>query len=213
MVNEVEQDPGPASHPVSVEDAIRTAVLVRETATLREVASLMLEQQVDNVVVVDENGAVRGVVSDRHLTLNQTYLRLSSIKVPRLHGRWVTSGEEVEAAATTTAAEVVDRRLTTAEVLEPIGSVVERMLRRDAEYARAARWRRCWIARSTRVAATGRGAAGGTPGVRRQVRYRRASGRPSCSTCSLASAWMVGPRSGSSQTGRKQACLLRGRST
>jgi CBS domain-containing protein len=139
VVNEVEQDPGPASHPVSVKDAIRTAVLVRETATLREVASLMLEQQVDNVVVVDANGAVRGVVSDRHLTLNQTYLRLSSIKVPRLHGRWVTSGDEVEAAcvaaATTTAAEVMDRRLTTAEVLEPIGSVVERMLRRDAEYA------------------------------------------------------------------------------
>lgn len=139
MVEELEGEPGPPSQPVSLEDALGPAVLVRETTTLREVASLMLERQVDNVVVVDAGGAVRGVVTDRDLTLNQRYLRFSAIKVPRLGGHWVTPGDEVEAAcvaaATMTAADLMDSHLMTVTLLEPIGPVVDRMLRRDAEYA------------------------------------------------------------------------------
>jgi CBS domain-containing protein len=115
------------------------AIQVREDAMLRQVASVMLQRQVDNVVVVNPDGSVRGLVTDRDLTLNERYLRLSAIKVPRLHGHWVTACDAVEAAcivaATMTAGEVMDTRPTTAAVLESIGTVVERMLRRDADYA------------------------------------------------------------------------------
>lgn len=109
------------------------AVLIREAATLREAASLMLERSVEDVVVVDADGAVRGIVNERDLTLNQRFLRLSSIKVPGV------LRDEVEAACieatTATVGEVMNSRLTTATVAEPIGTVVDRMLRRAAEYA------------------------------------------------------------------------------
>lgn len=115
------------------------AVLVRQDTTLQEIARLMLERDVDSMVVVAADGAVRGVVTDRDLTLNQRNLRLAAIQLPRLNGHWVTSCDAVDAACvaatTMTAEEVMDTRLTTANVVEPIGTVVERMVRRDANYA------------------------------------------------------------------------------
>ena len=86
-----------------LEAAMGPVVLVREDTPLRDVATLMLERQVDSVVVVDGTGAVRGMVTDRDLTM--------------------------------AASELMDRRITTAELVEPLGRVVDRMLRRDAESA------------------------------------------------------------------------------
>jgi CBS domain-containing protein len=107
------------------------AVLIRETTTLCEVAKLMLECAVDEVVVVDADGAVRGVVTERALTLNPRFLRMSAITLP---GR-----DDVEAtciaARTATVGEVMDSRVTTASVDKAVGTVVDRMIRRDAEYA------------------------------------------------------------------------------
>jgi CBS domain-containing protein len=114
-------------------------VLVREDTPLRDVASLMLEHQVESVVVADGTGAVRGVVADSDLTLNQRLLRYSAITVPRLNLHWVTLREQVDAALvaaeTMTARDAMDRRVTTAKLSEPLGSVVDRMLQRDAQCA------------------------------------------------------------------------------
>jgi CBS domain-containing protein len=140
VANKPVQDPGPAAADrVTVESVGGPAVLVRETTTLREVASLMLERQVDNVVVVDLDGVVRGIVRDHDLTLNARNLRLAALKVPRLSGHWVTALDEAEAACvaaeTMTAEEIMESCLTTVDQSEPIGTAVNRMLRRDAEYA------------------------------------------------------------------------------
>ncbi|MDQ6670372.1 MAG: CBS domain-containing protein, partial [Chloroflexota bacterium] len=138
-MNELESEPGPLPHPARLEAVMGPVVLVREDTPLRDVATLMLESHVDCMVVVDAAGVARGIVTDRQLTLDERWLRLSAVKVPHLHGRSVKRCDELEAAClaaeTTTAAEVMDRRLTTAEVLEPISTVVDRMLRRDAECA------------------------------------------------------------------------------
>jgi CBS domain-containing protein len=112
---------------------------VREDASLRDVARVMLERPAQAVVVVDGAGEVRGVVTDRQLTLNRAMLRLASIKVPQLNGTWVTPNDALEAtcvaAETVTAAEVMETRLSSASADEPVGAVVARMLEREAEYA------------------------------------------------------------------------------
>jgi CBS domain-containing protein len=132
-------DPDPDSCPPRVEQAMGPAVTVRQDASLQEVAERMLEHGVPAVVVVDERGEVRGALAERQLTLNSRYLRLAGVKVPRIRGQWVSPLEEVEAAwlaaRTVSAGELMDTRLTYATVGEPVGVVVERMLRHGADYA------------------------------------------------------------------------------
>jgi CBS domain-containing protein len=115
------------------------AVLVRSDASLREVACVLLSRGVASAAVVDTDGTLRGVLTEEHLTLNQRYLRLASLQVPQLNGTCVTPSSEVEAACvaarSVTAAEVMDTRITSAKLGESLSIVVERMLRREVEYA------------------------------------------------------------------------------
>jgi CBS domain-containing protein len=115
------------------------AVVIRQDTTLREVARLMLAHQVQGVLVVNDQAEVVGVVTERQLTLDGHYLRQACAEVPRINGRWVTTAEEVDAAClaagTLTAHDVMERRLTGACPEELVGVAVERMLRRDVEFA------------------------------------------------------------------------------
>ncbi len=140
MDNEIDDEPsGTASSRPRVEDAMGPAITVPGDATLQEVASLMLERQVQVVLVVDDDGEVRGAISEQRLTLDPAYLRMASVRVPRIRGRWVTQRDELEAACvaaqTVTTRELMETRLTSADVGEPLGGIVERMLRRGEEYA------------------------------------------------------------------------------
>ncbi len=118
---------------------MRPATVVATDATLREVAATMLEGHVPVVLVANAHGEVVGVVTERHLTLNEGFLRLACLHVPRIDGRPVTLLDEVEAACvaagTLTTGEVMDRRLTFATPDERVAPVVERMLRREVDYA------------------------------------------------------------------------------
>jgi predicted transcriptional regulator len=115
------------------------AVAVREDATLREVARMMLECHVDSVLVVNSHAEVVGIVTQRQLTLDERYLRIASVEVPEIGGRAVTGVDEVDAACVAalrlTAKDVMEKRLISACVEERVGEVVQRMLRRDAGYA------------------------------------------------------------------------------
>jgi CBS domain-containing protein len=140
MLNRIgEGEPDSSRCHLHVEEAMGPVVVVWSDASLREVAGVLLTRGVASVAVVDASGTVRGVVTEKHLTLNQRYLRLASIQVARLNGQWVTPSTELEAARvaarTITAAEVMDTRLTSAKFGESLSEVVERMLRREVEYA------------------------------------------------------------------------------
>ncbi len=115
------------------------AVMVQEETTLRDVARLMLQQHVQGVLVLNRGAEVVGVVTERQLTLNGAYLRLASLAVPEISGRRVTAREEVDAAriaaTTLTARDIMEGCITSACADEPAGTAVERMLRREAEYA------------------------------------------------------------------------------
>jgi CBS domain-containing protein len=122
-----------------VDEVMGPAVVVHEQTTLRDVACQMLAKQVQSVAVVDDRAKVVGVVTERQLTLSGEYLRLATMEVPEIAGRWVTAREEVDAACiaarTVKAREVMERRLTCACADEAIGAAVERMRRREVEYA------------------------------------------------------------------------------
>jgi CBS domain-containing protein len=122
-----------------VDEVMGPAVAVHEQTTLRDIACQMLARQVQSVVVVDDCAKVVGVVTERQLTLSDAYRRLATMEVPEIAGRWVTVREEVDAACiaarTVEAREVMERRLTCACADEAVGSAVERMRRREAEYA------------------------------------------------------------------------------
>jgi CBS domain-containing protein len=139
VLKEVEGEPAGSRDVVRVEDAMGPVVLVRCDTPLRDVASVLLGRGVESAVVVDAGGTVRGVVTEHHLTLNEHYLRLACVRVPELNGRWVAPADEVEAARiaarTISAAEIMETRFSAAKFGEPLSVVVERMVRRDAEYA------------------------------------------------------------------------------
>jgi CBS domain-containing protein len=115
------------------------AVVVHEQTTLRDVACLMLQQQVQGVIVVNAHAGVVGIVTERQLTLNGRYLQLACLEVPEIGGRAVTAREEVDAACiaatTVQARDIMERCVTSASADEPVGAAVERMLRREAEFA------------------------------------------------------------------------------
>jgi CBS domain-containing protein len=132
-------DSSACREPLRVGDVMRPAVVVREDAPIREVASLMLARNVQGVLVTDAHQQAVGVVTERQLTLDERYLTLASVRVRQLYSRPLTGTEEMEAAyiaaGAVTARDVMEKCLTCAGADEPVGVVVERMLRKSAEYA------------------------------------------------------------------------------
>jgi CBS domain-containing protein len=130
---------GRLSRRLSVRDVMGPAVIVREDAPLREVAGLMLERHAQGALVVDARAVVVGVVTEHCLTLDGSFLRRACLEVPRLGDRWVTPLEQIDAACvaaeSVTAQEVMETRITSATADEPVGAVVERMLRGGADCA------------------------------------------------------------------------------
>jgi CBS domain-containing protein len=141
VIEEIADTPAlrPSSTTLRVDEVMGPAVAVHEQTTLRDAAHLMVERQVQGVVVVNDRAEVVGVVTERQLTLGGEYLRLATMEVPEIAGRSVTAREEVDAACiaarTVKAHEVMERRLTCACADEAVGAAVERMRRREAEYA------------------------------------------------------------------------------
>ena len=114
-------------------------VTVAPDATLREVAQVMLQQQVQGVLVVDSHSNAIGIVTERQLAFDDRHLTLASLSVPELAGQPATRLDRVDAACAAatslTARDVMDKRLPYADVNERLGAVVERMNRREAEFA------------------------------------------------------------------------------
>ena len=114
-------------------------VTVRASATLQQVACVMIEHDVDAVAVLDGRGSVCGAITAAALTLSQQYLRLAGVANPRLHGLWFAPEDMVEEAANAakaiTAHSYMQRWFISANATEPLGSVVKRMLHEQTEHA------------------------------------------------------------------------------
>lgn len=122
-----------------VSDVMGPVVSIAPDATLREVAQLMLQQQVQVVLVVDSQSYAIGIVTERQIAFDDRHLTLAGLRAREVGGCHATRLDDIDAACAAatslTARDVMDRRPSCADVNERLGAVVQRMNRREAEFA------------------------------------------------------------------------------
>jgi CBS domain-containing protein len=114
-------------------------ITVSSGATLREVAQQMLTADVQGAVGVDAHDNAIGIVTERQLAFDERHLTLASLRIADIGGRPVTRLDGVDAACiaatTLTARDVMEQWFPVAEVHEPLGSLIDRMNRRESDLA------------------------------------------------------------------------------
>jgi CBS domain-containing protein len=114
-------------------------VTVSADATLREAAQRMLKAEVQCVVVVDAQDNALGIVTERQMAFDDRHLTLACLQIPEIGGRSARRLDSVDvaciAATTLTARDVMENYFLVADVEEPLGALVDRMNRRESEFA------------------------------------------------------------------------------
>jgi hypothetical protein len=99
MLNQVPPKPDSRHRPIRTGEVMGQLAIVRLDTPLSDVAGVLLGRNVESAVVVDRTGTVRGVVTERHLTLNAGFLRRACLSVssaPRPVGyRWPRNGSRI----------------------------------------------------------------------------------------------------------------------
>jgi nucleotide-binding universal stress UspA family protein/predicted transcriptional regulator len=110
------------------------AVVVPEQASLLEVAKLMVEHRIGAVAVVDNEGKLRGIVTESDFTGKERGIPFSVLQAPQVFGEFIDADgiEAIHARARSlTAWEIMSRPVETASETEPVTEVVTRMIARD----------------------------------------------------------------------------------
>jgi CBS domain-containing protein len=106
-------------------------VMVREDATLEEVARTMLDHQVWGVPVVNDGGEITGIITEADFAVKEQDVPFSRFRAPQLFGKWI-GGEQIEkfyqAARVLKARDVMSSPVMTVTEDEPIDKVVQIML-------------------------------------------------------------------------------------
>jgi CBS domain-containing protein len=112
----------------------KPAIQVSEDASLQEAATLMLENGIGCLPVVDGNGKIVGVVTESNFTAKEKGVPFSTFRAPQLFGRWLSESgvEKIYAEASKTPVrEVMSVPAITVEESESINRVAELMLKHD----------------------------------------------------------------------------------
>jgi CBS domain-containing protein len=113
------------SHPVKT---------VAESTSLQETASLMLENGIGCVPVVDNAGKISGIITESSFTAKNKGIPFSTFRAPQLLGRWL-SDDGVEKiyveARNTPVSEVMSSPVVTVDENDTVNHVVELMLKHD----------------------------------------------------------------------------------
>lgn len=128
--------PAPApSRPVTARDIMtRPVIVVREETTLEEVARAMLKHKIGSVLVMDAREQLVGIITESDFTGEEQGVPFSAYRAPHVFGMWLPpEGVEriYEAGRTLTASTIMSSPVTTVTEDEPIGAVIERMIRQD----------------------------------------------------------------------------------
>jgi CBS domain-containing protein len=113
-------------------------VIVTPTTPADEVARLMLLERADAAVVVDDSGALRGIICDAAFLPSQHHFALGRGDALKLFGQW-TSPAEIERSYATasdiTALQIMHAPQVVATAGEPVGDVLGRMARLGCDCA------------------------------------------------------------------------------
>lgn len=104
---------------------------VDETASLDEVARLMLDRHIGCVLVVDGDGRLTGIVTETDFTGRERGIPFSIYRLPTLLGRWIgpTGVEDIyRDARSRPVKEIMTSPVITAAEDEPVTDIVTRMI-------------------------------------------------------------------------------------
>lgn len=113
------------SHPV---------ITVTENTSLEDVAGTMLQHRIGGVPVVNEQGALCGIITESDFAAKEKGIPFSTFRAPQVLGQWLTSdGVEriYEAARQVTAREIMRTEVVTVAEEDSVNKAVELMLRHD----------------------------------------------------------------------------------
>ena len=113
---------------------VEPVIVVRERASLEEVACTMLEHGIGCLPVVDERGEISGIITESDFMAKEKGIPFSTFCAPQLFGRWVDE-ESIEriytAARKMTAQEIMRRKVVTVTEGDSVAAVLDRMLRHN----------------------------------------------------------------------------------
>jgi CBS domain-containing protein len=106
-------------------------IVVREEAALEEIAKTMLEHRIACVPVVNEGGAIVGVVTESDFTAKEKRVPFTRYLLPQLFGQYLSDGEVdpiYQAARSITAQEIMSTKVITVTEDDLVRVVLEQML-------------------------------------------------------------------------------------
>jgi CBS domain-containing protein len=109
-------------------------IVIRQDTPLRDVAQMMLDKHVECIPVVDENGELCGMVTDREFAPRMAGVPFSIERLPQVFGDWMRKAgieEQYRAAGDMTAEDIMQAHVTTVSEGTPIWEALDKMLHRS----------------------------------------------------------------------------------
>jgi CBS domain-containing protein len=113
---------------------VAPVVVVREDASLEEVARTMLEHKIGCVAVVDDRGELTGIITESDFTGREHGFPFSAYRAPKVFGKWFGKDDVQrihQGARTRRAREIMTSPVRTAHEDETVTDVVTRMIELD----------------------------------------------------------------------------------
>jgi CBS domain-containing protein len=112
-------------------------VVVREDSTLKEIAKTMLERRIACVPVVNESGAIVGIVTESDFTAKEKRMPFTKYSLPQLFGQYLSDGEVdpiYQASRSITAREIMSEHVITVTEDDLVRMVLEKMLQHNVNH-------------------------------------------------------------------------------
>lgn len=110
------------------------AITVNESASLAEIADLMLKEGIGCVPVVNNQGLISGIVTESDFAAKEKGVPFSTFRAPQIFGQWMgKSGVEqmYQAAREMKAEEVMKSKVVTLTENDPLEKAIELLLKHN----------------------------------------------------------------------------------
>ncbi len=110
------------------------AITVNESASLAEIADLMLKEGIGCVPVVNNQGLISGIITESDFAAKEKGVPFSTFRAPQIFGQWMgKSGVEqmYQAAREMKAEEIMKSKVVTLTENDPLEKAIELLLKHN----------------------------------------------------------------------------------
>ncbi|MGE0884571.1 MAG: CBS domain-containing protein [Blastocatellales bacterium] len=110
------------------------AITVNESASLAEIADLMLKEGIGCVPVVNNQGLISGIITESDFAAKEKGVPFSTFRAPQIFGKWMgNSGVEqmYQAAREMKAEEIMKSKVVTLTENDPLEKAIELLLKHN----------------------------------------------------------------------------------